>query len=521
MAMKSDDMVEDGISSAAEAGTAEAVAARSNRPKPDSLTAWMDKAAAIGELKTISAEVDPDLEMSTVAYLSGREVGSPAILFENIKGHPGHRALYNMLGSSLNRVSLTIGEQPGMDPIEVVRVLKEKMKRRIPPKVVDAKDAAVNRNIETGDAIDITRFPASKMWPRDGGKYIGTGDAVITRDPDSGRINLGTYRQMIKSRNEVGYYASPGKDTLLDRELWWEKGEPAPVAAVYGLDPLLFMVAATSFPKDVSEYDFYGGISGAPIEVFESDVTGLTLPANAEIIVEGFCYPDRTFKEGPFGEFTGYYGRPGDATPYIEIKTVRYRNDPILTCALMADWPANESGLFWAMTKAAKVWADLDAMGVPGVKGVWSPPEAAGWGMTVVSIKQLYAGHAAQTMALAAQCMGGAYFTKYVIVVDDDVDPTSIADVLWAMVTRSRPAESIDILRETWSTYLDPSLNPPEIRPWGSKCLINACMDFRHIKEFSPRTKLSRPVYDRVVAKWNALGFTGEAPKVRVFEEDE
>jgi 4-hydroxy-3-polyprenylbenzoate decarboxylase len=297
-------------------------------------------------------------------------------------------------------------------------------------------------------------------------------------------------------------------------------GKPAPVAAVYGLDPLLFMVAATSFPKTASEYDYYGGIAGHGIEVFDSDVTGLTLPANAELIVEGFSYPDETFKEGPFGEFTGYYGRPGGATPYIKIEKVRFRNDPILTCALMADWPANECGLFWAITKAAKVWADLDAIGVPGIQGVWSPPEAAGWGMTVVSIKQRYAGHAAQTMALAAQCMGGAYFTKYVVVVDDDVDPTNLSDVIWAMVTRSRPSESIEILRETWSTYLDPSLNPPEERPWGSKCLINACMDFKHIKEFSPRTKLSKPVYDKVVSRWEELGFEGKAPKINIFEND-
>ncbi len=494
-------------------------AIRTNVP-PDSLDAWLAQVDALGELMRVTKEVDPHLEMSTVAYMSGREVGSAAVMFENIKGHPGAKALYNVMGSSLNRVAVAIREKPGAEGIEIVQTLKTKMKRRLPPKTVDTKEATVNEHIETGDDIDITKFPAPHMWPRDGGKYIGTCDAVITQDPHSGRVNVGTYRQMIKSRNEVGYYASPGKDTLLDREKWWEMGKPAPVAAVYGLDPLLFMVASTSFPKDTSEYDFYGGIAGEPIEVFESDVTGLPLPANAEIIVEGFCYPDKTFKEGPFGEFTGYYGRPGGPTPYIEIEKVRYKTDPVLTCALIADWPANEAGLLWGLLRAAKVWADLDTMGVPGIRGVWCPPEAAGWGMTVVSIEQGYAGHAAQTMALAAQCMGGAYFTKYIVVVDHDVDPSSLADVVWAMVTRSRPSESIDILRETWSTYLDPSLNPPELRPWGSKCLINACMDFKHIKDFAPRTKLSKPVYERVAAQWNELGFEGEPPKIDNFDED-
>ena len=203
----------------------------------------------------------------------------------------------------------------------------------------------------------------------------------------------------------------------------------------------------------------------------------------------------------------------------MRVERLRYRNNPTLTCALMADGPSNECGLFWAALRSAGIWADLQKLGVPGIQGVWSIPEAAGWGMTVVSIKQMYAGHAPQVMALAAQCTAGAYFGKYVIVVDDDIDPTNVGQVLWAMATRSRPAQSIDILRETWSTFLDPSLNPPEIRPWGSKALINACMDYRHIKTFSPRTKLDKKMYDNVVSRWQELGLTGKAPEITVFED--
>jgi len=117
--------------------------------------------------------------------------------------------------------------------------------------------------------------------------------------------------------------------------------------------------------------------------------------------------------------------------------------------------------------------------------------------------------------------MGGAYFTKYVIVVDDDIDPTNLGEVFWAMCTRSRPDESIDILRETWSTYLDPSLNPPEIRPWGSKCLINACKEFRYITVYSPRNRLDKGMYDRVSQRWGELGLPGQPAKVITFESDE
>jgi len=481
---------------------------------------WLEQAERIGEVRRITAEVDPYLEMATIVRLAQHEVGGPAFLFENIKGHPGKRALFNPFGTSANRIALALREVPGKSALDLVKLLKEKAKVKLPPKVIAASAAPVNRNVDRGDRVDITQFPAPHFWPLDGGRYIGTCDSIITRDPASGRINLGTYRQMVKSRNEVGYYTSPGKDARLDMEAWWAMGKPAPVAAVYGLDPLQFLISATSYPKTQSEYDFWGGVNGAPIEVFESDVTGLPIPAHAEIVVEGFAHPDDLFQEGPFGEFTGYYGRPGGPAPFIRVEAARYRDNPVLTCHLnlMEEWPAN-SEYMMAVLRSAALWNNLDALGVVGVKGVWCPPEATSMGMNIVSIEQRFAGHAAQVLALAAQCTGAAYFSKYIVVVDEDVDPSDLARVMWAMVTRSRPAQSIDILRETWSTYLDPSLNPPEIRPWGSKCLINACMEFKYIKQFARRLKLSRPVYEQVARRWAELGFTGSVPEIGSFEE--
>ncbi|OGA45117.1 MAG: hypothetical protein A3G25_10020 [Betaproteobacteria bacterium RIFCSPLOWO2_12_FULL_63_13] len=483
------------------------------------LDAWLAKVEAMGELQRITAEVDPDLEAATLTYLVGVQK-SPMLLFENIKGHPGHRALYNIIGCNLSRFCLMIGADPVEHPLDAVRILEQKLGRKLAPVEIPAERALSSENVVVGDAIDIRIFPAQRMWPLDGGRYLGTCDAVVTRDPETGRVNVGTYRMMIKGPREVGVYTSPGKDGGLDRDKWWKLGKPMPIAAAYGIDPLLFLVAATSLPKTECEYDYYGGIRGAPIEVFQGDVTGLPLPAHAEIILEGFLYPEETFAEGPFGEFTGYYGRPSGATPYMRVEKLRYRTHPTLTCALMADNASNEAGLFWAALRSAGVWTDLKKMGVPGIQGVWSVPEAAGWGVTVVSVKQMYAGHAAQVMALAAQCTAGAYYGKYVIVVDDDIDPTDVGQVLWAMATRSRPSQSIDILRETWSTYLDPSQNPPEIRPWGSKALINACMEYKYIKTFSKRTKLSRAAYENVVRRWQEYGFTGRAPAISVFEED-
>jgi 4-hydroxy-3-polyprenylbenzoate decarboxylase len=395
----------------------------------------------------------------------------------------------------------------------MIRSLMQKIGRKLPPRYVPAELAICNQNIKTGDEIDVRTSPTPYMWPRDGGRYLGTADAVLTKDPDSGRVNIGTYRMMIKGPRELGLYTSPGKDGTVDHDKWWKMGKPMPVAAAFGIDPLLFLVGATSFPKTESEYEYYGGIAGEPADVFIGDVTGLPLPARAEIVVEGFVYPDETFAEGPFGEFTGYYARAGE-NPYMRIEKLRFRDNPTLTCAL-----ASEPPLLWSSMRAAAIWADMERIGIPGIEGVWCIPEAAG-GITVVSLKQLYAGHASQVMTLAAQCTGGAYFAKYVIVVDDDVDPTNIHEVLWAMATRSRPTQSIEFLRETWNTFLDPSLNPPEVRPWGSKCLINACMDYRFYKSFAKRIKMTRLAYDRVSARWNELGFEGKAPHGTSFEED-
>lgn len=487
--------------------------AGSGTPNRSSLDEWLDKAEALGEIQRITAPVDPHLELATISYLSGLRK-SPGLLFENINGHPGQRLFINMIGSSVARLCLTIRENPVEHPLAMIEILKQKMRRKLPPREVGA-EAAVCQNVVTGDDVDLTRFPAPFMWPLDGGRYLGTGDAVITQDPESGRINIGTYRMMIKGRRELGLYTSPGKDGTVDRDKWWKMGKPMPVAAAFGIDPLLFLVGATSFPKTESEYEYYGGIAGEPIEVFHSDLTGLPLPAQAEIIVEGFMYPDEVCAEGPFGEFTGYYAREGH-NPYVRIERVRFRDNPTLTCAL-----ANEPALLWSSIRASAIWADLDKLGVPGIRGVWCIPEAAGAGFTVVSLEQKYAGHATQVMALAAQCTGGAYFAKYIIVVDHDVDPTDTNQVLWAMATRSRPAQSIDILRETWNTYLDPSLNPPEIRPWGSKCLINACMDYRFIDSFAKRSNLSESYYRQVAARWNELGFKGTPPVITNFDDSD
>ena len=175
----------------------------------------------------------------------------------------------------------------------------------------------------------------------------------------------------------------------------------------------------------------------------------------------------------------------------------------------------------FSIVRSARIWADLEKLGVPGIQGIFSFPEAAGgFGATSISIEQRYPGHASQVAALAAQVPSGAYCSKYIIVVDEDVDCSDIHQVLWAMSTRSDPETDIEVLRNTWSTYLDPTKNPPEERPWGSKALINACKEHKHLKQFSKRSRLRREVYERLVARWNEFGLKFPPPQIRHFEQD-
>lgn len=485
------------------------------------LREWIDRVEQIGELKKISEPVHWNEEIAAITYLVGKKRG-PALLFENIVGYPkGFRVLTNILGQSQRRIALTLGLPLELSLRQIIKETKELLKRRIPPMVVNEDTAPVNENVVEGDDVDLTIFPAPKFWHHDGGRYIGTADAVITKDPDDGHLNVGTYRQMLIDKRRVGFYVSPGKDALLHREKWWAQGKPCEVIAVYGVDPLTFMCAGTAFPKNVSEYDAIGGIRGRPVEVCRGRKVDLLYPANAEIVIEGLSYPNQYVEEGPFGEFQGYYGRPAGPTPYIEVTCVHYRNDPILTAALMADHPSCEQNVFFSVLRSAKIWDDLERMGVPGIQGVYSVPFAAGgFGMVCISIEQLYPGHASQVLALAAQCAAAAYYTKWIVVVDEDVDPTDIEQVIWAMSTRCDPEKDIDILRNTWSTYLDPTKNPPEERPYGSKALINACKEHKYLKEFSKRTCLTQFMYQRVKKRWGSFGFDFEVPEVSLFEPE-
>jgi len=483
------------------------------------LREWLELIERHAQLKRITAAVDLDEELTAATFMATQKESAPALLFENLRGvQPGMKVLTNMLGSSKDRYALAVGLDATLSVGDMILATRRLMRRRIAPTMTPKHAAPVNEVVLRGDDIDMTVFPAPKFWPGDGGRYLGTGDITLTKDPASGRINVGCYRQMVHGKDRMGFYCSPGKHGRLDREAWWARGEPCEVVAAYGVDPVLFMVAAQVFGANESELDVAGGMMGAPVELTQAECVSLPIPARSEIVIEGLVRQGTLEAEGPLGEFTGYYGGTRGPQPVIEVKAVHYRRNPIVTAALMATYPSCEIGMYYAIMRSARIWDDLEGIGVPGVCGVFAHPAlASGWGMVVISLKQLYPGHVAQILGLAAQCPAAAYFTKWIIAVDDDVDPTNLNQVLWALSTRCNPADDIDITRRTWSTGLDPSKVVVEERPYGSKALIDACKPHRHLKDFPQRTLLRRNVYESVSRRWKELGFDDEPPSLSAF----
>ena len=209
----------------------------------------------------------------------------------------------------------------------------------------------------------------------------------------------------------------------------------------------------------------------------------------------------RTFRSGPFGEFSGYYASKEKSEPFVRVKRVLHRNNPIITGAPPSR-PPSDTTLFRSLGSSAMVWENLEKAGVPDIQGVWRH-EAAHWAFTVVSIKQRYPGHARQAGLLASQVEGGAEMGRYVVVVDDDIDPSNTNDVIWAMSTRADPERSVEILHRCWSAPLDPAL-PPWQRDLNSRLILDACKPYEWLAEFPKEAAVSPELREQVLQKWGA-----------------
>jgi 4-hydroxy-3-polyprenylbenzoate decarboxylase len=297
-------------------------------------------------------------------------------------------------------------------------------------------------------------------------------------------------------------FISPGKHGALIRQKYFERGLPCPVAVTLGQDPLLLLCAANEFPYGISEFDYAGGLKGQAIEVIEGPETGLPIPSNAEIVIEGYCTPGDNLPEGPFPEWTGTYGSSSRAEPVMRVKTVLHRNHPILTARHAIRGKQFD---FKGLVRSALLWRELENAGVRDVKGVWRYEQGGSRFFNVISIKQRYYGHARQTLHLAAQTSAGAYAGRWVIVVDDDVDPSNIDDVLWAMSTRCNPATDIEFINRSRSTPLDPMCFDKTKNFYTSLALVDACIPYEERQNF-PRAIGAPPEYrQEIIQKWHSL----------------
>ncbi len=457
------------------------------------LREFMDKVTEIDRCRVIEG-ADWDLEIGAITELQCEVPDSPMLVFDSIPGYPrGYRVVSNVLNTP-TRIALALGLPLDARGIALVRAIRARLKgvKLVPP--VEVATGPVMENVHTGDDVNILEFPVPRWYELDGGRSIVTGGMVVLRDPDEGWVNLGCYRVQVFDGSTATVHIVDGHHGALIRRKYWERGLTVPAAIVCGQDPLLWYSSTTSaVPWKVSEYDYAGGLRNQPVEVVSGVATGLPIPATAEIVLEGeIGLPGGEARlEGPMGEWAGYVAGDSRPEPVFKAKTVLHRNDPIIFGAPVNVGPFDlYNGSF--LISAAALWDRLDAQ-LPGIQGVWISAEGRGSLLTIVSIRQMYPGHAKLVGMTAAS--GYDRINRYVIVVDEDIDPSNIGEVQWAIATRCDPATSIDIIDGCWGMRSDPLLSP-EKRARGeitsSRAIIYACKPYHWKDQFSPSLR-SRP----------------------------
>lgn len=455
---------------------------------------------AEGELKRVKKEVDWDLELSHISKLN-EEKGGPALLFENVKDSIGSVLIGAF--TSPRRLAIALGMPLDSSIPDMAREwTKLTSEKLIPP--VEVKTGPIMENVVEGDEIDLTKFPSPRFYPLDGGRFIGTGAFRVERDPETGAINLGVSRVQLLDQRSLGTNIKPGKrgDRILKK--YERLGKPMASAVILGCDPI-YLPAGGAMVEAESEYDIAGAIRGVPAEVIISDLTGLPIPAEAEIVIEGEIPPDDTREEGPFGEFTGYYtDELQNPTPkaFVSVKRVLYRNNPILW-ANSCGRPVTDIHVLTSFMRTATLWKDLADMKIPGIQSVYAPPQSTGRFWAIVSVKQIYSGHADQVGSAVLSTTTGHYGIKGVIVVDDDIAADDLDRVFWALSVRYDPYTGTEIIKRGRASAFDPS--PREDKEVISKIIINATFPFDW-KDKPVEAKLDDEVAKRVKSQWKEYG---------------
>ncbi|MFQ3341961.1 MAG: 4-hydroxy-3-polyprenylbenzoate decarboxylase [Porticoccus sp.] len=470
-----------------------------------------------GELKRIKVEVDPVLEMTEICDRTLR-AGGPALLFENPKGFD-IPVLGNLFGTP-ERVAMGMGKETLLALREIGELLaflkepeppkgikdlwgnRDKFKQilNMPAQVV--KKAACQDFIIEGADVDLNKLPIQTCWPGDAGPLI-TWPLVITRGPEKERQNLGIYRQQVIGKNKLIMRWLSHRGGALDFQDWQlaHPGEPFPIAVALGADPATILGAVTPVPDTLSEYAFAGLLRGEKTKVVGCLGSDLQVPASAEFILEGFLYPDEMATEGPFGDHTGYYNEV-DQFPVFTVERITHRKNPIYHSTYTGRPPDEPAILGVALNE---IFVPILQKQFPEIIDFYLPPEGCSYRMAVVSMKKKYPGHAKRVMMGVWSFLRQFMYTKFVVVVDDDVNPREWSDVIWAITTRMDPKRDMVIIDNTPIDYLD-FASP--VSGLGSKVGFDATNKWpsETDREWGKPIEMDTKIKEKIDRLWESLG---------------
>ncbi|GGA64311.1 3-octaprenyl-4-hydroxybenzoate carboxy-lyase [Neiella marina] len=478
---------------------------------------FLDQLESLGELKRISQQIDPNLEMTEIADRTLR-AGGPALLFENPKGFD-MPVLANLFGTP-KRVALGMG-QTEVSALKDVGKLLASLKEPEPPK--SFKDALqklpmykqvlnmptkvlgkapCQQIVVEGDDVDLTKLPIMTCWPGDVAPLVTWG-LTITRGPRSKRQNLGIYRQQLLAKNKLIMRWLSHRGGALDLRDWQQQhpGEPFPVSVALGADPATILGAVTPVPDTMSEYAFAGLLRGNKTETVRCIGNDLEVPASAEIVLEGVIEPEEFAPEGPYGDHTGYYNEV-EQFPVFTVQRITMRKEPIYHSTYTGRPPDEPAVLGVALNE---VFVPIIQKQFPEIVDFYLPPEGCSYRLAVVTIRKQYAGHAKRVMMGVWSFLRQFMYTKFVIVCDDDIDARNWQDVIWAMTTRMDPARDTTLIENTPIDYLD-FASP--VAGLGSKMGMDATNKWpgETDREWGEPITMSQEVKDRVDAIWDELG---------------
>lgn len=503
-----------------------------------SLRDFIGQLEAAGELVRVTEPVSSVLEMTEIQTRL-LAAGGPAVLFDNVIMANGERspmpALANLFGT-VKRVAMgvTLGGKPratAADLREVGELLAFLRQPEPPRGLAEAWDllplaktvmsmrpevkkrAPVQEIVLTGDDIDLSKLPIQTCWPGEPAPLI-TWPLVVTKGPSQDKeddFNLGIYRMQVLGRDRCIMRWLAHRGGAQHHRRWKASGkrEPLPACAVIGADPGVILAAVTPVPDTLSEYQFAGLVRGAKMELVAAKTVPLMVPAQAEIVIEGLVHLDEYADEGPYGDHTGYYNSV-ETFPVFQVTAITMRKDPIYLTTFTGRPPDEPSILGEALNE---VFIPLIRQQFPEITDFWLPPEGCSYRIAVVSMKKAYPGHAKRVMMGVWSYLRQFMYTKWVIVIDDDIDARDWKDVMWALSTRMDPARDITVIENTPIDYLDFASPQSGL---GSKIGLDATNKWppETYREWGTQIRMEQDVIDRVDQMWSRLGLPGDGKSI-------